>query len=84
MEDFPNLTLGASIQKFHKDFIPHPVSVADGSPNKFDIRHLLYDSNGDGNDVLPLDTVGGAMARDDADTKQDKIKISNQQYNDLL
>ena len=84
MEDFPNLTLGASIQKFHKDFIPHPVSVADGSPKKFDIRHLLYDSNGDGNDVLSLDTFGGAMTRDGADTKQENIKILYQHTMILL
>ena len=60
MEDFPNPTLSASIQ----DFSPHPVSVMDGAPIK-----LLHNSNGDGNDVLPLDTLGGAMTRDDADIK---------------
>ena len=60
------------------------MTVTDGAPSKLDTCHLLHDRNGDGDDVLPLDTVGGAMARDDADTKQDKIKISYQQYNELL
>ena len=76
MENSSNPTLSASIQELHKDFSPHPVSVTDGSPSKLDIRHLLYDSNGDGDDVLSLDTFGGAMARDGADTKQENIKIS--------